>query len=281
MVKMSESKQRQTTTARFLTHHPFCCFCGGACRASTREHYPPRRLFADKDRPDDFVFPACKPCNEMSRQSDLVVSFLALSTHRHKFDGDLESKKMAEAIRKNCPQSHYELQGGRTGTRTRERAIQTRTGQPWVLLKIGAFTKAHVRLVTRKMISAGYYRMTGGSYLPLNSWIFIGIHTSTNLFEDKLPDLDGFGLGEFITLRQGRKEKEEQFGLRASISSNKELSIFQYYLHNQFLITALVITNNDVFVSLTAEQQAGYVHIGSITPPIETPLNDIQRLNLR
>lgn len=123
--------------------------------------------------------------------------------------------------------------------------------------------------------------MTGGSYLPLNSWIFIGIHTSTNLFEDKLPDLDGFGLGEFITLRQGRKEKEEQFGLRASISSNKELSIFQYYLHNQFLITALVITNNDVFVSLTAEQQAGYVHIGSITPPIETPLNDIQRLNLR
>lgn len=278
---MSETKQKITTTARFLEQHPICCFCGGTSRASTREHYPPRRLFADKDRPDDFVFPACKPCNEMSRQSDLVVSFLSLSTYREKFDGDLESKEMAEAIKRNCPQSLYELQGARSGTRTREKAIQARTGQPWVLLKLGAFTKAHVRLVTRKMISAGYYRITSGYFLPLTSWIFIGIHTSANLFENKLPNLDGFGLGNFITLRQGKKEKGEQFGFRASISSNQEIAIFQYYLQNQFLVTTLVVANDDVFATLSDEQRAGYVQLGSVIPPVEGRLNIIQRFNLR
>lgn len=237
-------------------------------------------MFAKKDRPDDFVFPACKICNEISRNSDLVISFLSLSTMDGKFEGDTESQQMATAIKNNCPQTLYEMQTSRLGTRAREKRAKEITGDNWVVLKIGPYTRAHINLVARKMTSAGYYRLTQGKILPPTANIYIHVATQMNIIEERMPDFSSFPLGEYVTLRQGRKEVGTQFGFRGTVSVDQGIGLFQFYLQNQFLVTSFVIRDREKFESLDERNKRGYKLLCEIQPLRETPLTPMQRLSL-
>lgn len=64
--------QKLSRKTRLLIDHPNCCFCGG--NATTVDHVPSRQLFADRQAPEGFEFPACAACNNGSGKLEQVVS---------------------------------------------------------------------------------------------------------------------------------------------------------------------------------------------------------------
>lgn len=71
----SATRHRQA----FLKQNSQCAFCGGAVRATTIEHCPPRSMFQERKWPEGFEFPACERCNSGTSDHDLLIAFLARS----------------------------------------------------------------------------------------------------------------------------------------------------------------------------------------------------------
>lgn len=60
---------------RFLSQHPYCCFCGGGQKSTTMDHVPPKASFPDGYLPEDLEFPACEACNHGSKRHDQIFGF--------------------------------------------------------------------------------------------------------------------------------------------------------------------------------------------------------------
>jgi hypothetical protein len=62
---------------RFLQKHPYCCFCGGGEQATEIDHIPSRQLFDHRAWPEHFEFPACRKCNQCTRDEEQIVALLS------------------------------------------------------------------------------------------------------------------------------------------------------------------------------------------------------------
>ena len=98
------------TTAEFLLEHPTCCFCGGNVPAVQRDHIPPKILFARKEWPDGYEFPACASCNQGSRQVDQVVGLFGRLSIADKHIDPNEFQKILAGVRNNMPDAEPELE---------------------------------------------------------------------------------------------------------------------------------------------------------------------------
>lgn len=67
---------KAATRARFLAEHPRCCFCGDTASSTTIDHQPGRVFFRGKRFPDDHIYPACQPCQDISRDAESLISLL-------------------------------------------------------------------------------------------------------------------------------------------------------------------------------------------------------------
>lgn len=68
-------KIKTTRRQRFLAEHPTCYLCGGLNVSTTIDHVPPRACFPRGYAPEGFEFPACEPCNQLSRVEDKIFGF--------------------------------------------------------------------------------------------------------------------------------------------------------------------------------------------------------------
>jgi hypothetical protein len=75
---VSHSKHKKSRQQRFLADHPDCYFCGGARRATTIDHVPPRACFPKGYAPEGFESPACKECNEGAVRADMIFGFYSI-----------------------------------------------------------------------------------------------------------------------------------------------------------------------------------------------------------
>src|SRR3990172_1584845 len=73
---MSESRAKRSHKQRFLAENPFCCFCGGNARATTVDHVPSIQMFSLRLRPQGLEVPACRSCNQVTRQHEQVAAIL-------------------------------------------------------------------------------------------------------------------------------------------------------------------------------------------------------------
>src|SRR5438309_3008238 len=88
----------------FLEKHPICCFCGGAARAETIDHVPPRTLFRDRRWPEGFIFPACNRCNDVTRKDELLVAMLGrMFPDAEKVEHKKEITSLMEGVNNNFP----------------------------------------------------------------------------------------------------------------------------------------------------------------------------------
>src|ERR1700731_1899017 len=71
---MGEAKRKRRSHAAILEAYPYCIYCGDP--ATTAEHMPPIIMFWGRQRPNEFVFPCCEPCNYNTRHSDQVASLM-------------------------------------------------------------------------------------------------------------------------------------------------------------------------------------------------------------
>ena len=63
----------------FFEKHPFCCYCGGAEKATTIDHVPAKIMFPNKHRPAGLEVPSCSPCNRGTSKFDQMAGVSAAS----------------------------------------------------------------------------------------------------------------------------------------------------------------------------------------------------------
>lgn len=82
---------------KFRRENPTCCYCGGS--TETEDHVPPKAAFFHKRWPADHVFPACRDCNERTRDSDTVfgalVRYLGWDDELRDADGERSSELLS------------------------------------------------------------------------------------------------------------------------------------------------------------------------------------------
>ena len=157
---MGEAKKKLSTTQAFVKSHPRCCYCFGNRTSTTREHYPPITMFVRRDRPNDFVFPACSECNSASRKTDLILSFLAISTAPSRQDSETQMQKLANGIKKNCPKSFSELIKSKSGNLQREKSLREK-GYDLKVLSLSTHLLSHIECFAKKLVCSVYYRDSG------------------------------------------------------------------------------------------------------------------------
>ncbi|MCA1457697.1 hypothetical protein I6F35_31675 [Bradyrhizobium sp. BRP22] len=100
---MGDKKRRKQA---FLAPHPVCCFCGGSTPASTEDHVPARGIFDARQWPEGYSFPACEPCNGLTRHDEKIVAMLARLLN---FDDNttelqnFETRRPMDAVRQAFP----------------------------------------------------------------------------------------------------------------------------------------------------------------------------------
>lgn len=89
---MGVSKRRKDALKR---DHPICYFCATA-PTEVPDHVPSRQCFKGRVGPEDFEFPACDRCNQMSSQLEQVFAlYLMLGDHS---DDELDEAMLAKLI---------------------------------------------------------------------------------------------------------------------------------------------------------------------------------------
>jgi hypothetical protein len=86
---------------RAVQNLDFCCICGkpfGPGDRPTRQHVPPKAIFADVDRTPPLILPAHEKCNNAQSPLDAVIGQLVATLHG-KYPASQEVKLDVEAFR--------------------------------------------------------------------------------------------------------------------------------------------------------------------------------------
>lgn len=225
---------------RFFLEHPYCCFCGGSEKAVNIEHMPSRTVFIGKLRPKGFEFPICKPCNDVSRKSEVVVAFLSMSALAGNADETLHAdvEKHAMSLANNCPETLEEILAGTRKNLILQRNLKKSISDSMVVVTTGDTTMSHLRLFAAKLGLATYYLHTkkiitnNGGVLPL-------IQTKVDVITGTMLRLPQY-MSEFQTLNQGTWNVRKQFSYRYAITENQDAALFQYIFHNNLVVTTFV-----------------------------------------
>jgi len=264
---------RKKYREKFFSVHNFCCFCGGNIAAAEIEHMPSRAMFRSKHRPQGFEFPICVDCNRVSRRSEAIVSFMALS----KFDIDIYDKaynhirQIMDSIKRHHPALLDEIIRGGKGNRHREKQLQPKIGTDMRLVNLGPITKQHLELFGAKMALAAFYEHTGKP-LALSGGVFTTVHTPVDFIEETLPEFPDY-FGNFETLKQGRWDVRDQFEYRCALTDNKDAAIFQFFFHQNFLLTSFAF--NDL--SHTHNYTARWLKPGQLVSVDEALINPLAK----
>jgi hypothetical protein len=101
---MGQAKEALSRKQRLLAEHQYCCFCGGNARSTTVDHIPPRACFPAGYHPEDFEFPACKPCNNGTSKDDQIFAYYSrLADFNEDNRNPAEMEKLRNAIIERCP----------------------------------------------------------------------------------------------------------------------------------------------------------------------------------
>lgn len=214
-------------------------------------------MFVGRDRPNDFVFPACKECNEASRNTDSILSLLALTTVPDGRRVETQMQKLVKGVRNNCPKSFSELRKSRVGTLQKEKLLRQK-GYDLKVINLTPHLLSHIEFFAKKMVCSVYYK-DSGKILNDCYWY---CHTSTvlNYIENRIPNFD-FNFENWQTLSSGCKSKIDEFEIAYCFNAIEQAGMVKFYLHNQFAITCMFSVENNVEQSLKK--------LSSVTAPLE------------
>jgi hypothetical protein len=236
---MGAAKQRRQ---RFLEAHPICAFCGGAARATTVEHCPPRAMFQFRQWPEGFEFPACSDCNNGSDDQDLLVAMLARMdpiTHRGDLDGRVEG--MMKLANRQFPGMFARMLPSAVEARqsNRKRGVTPKPGQTQQEAGgINVTPEMHeaVCVLARKLVKGIYYREARRIF-PSGGCLLM--HWFTNADADAQGRYPAFELlremgGNAPLLERAGKYLNDQFEFKYGMSADRSLIALQAKFGNAF-----------------------------------------------
>jgi len=236
---MGQSKKRKT---EFLAEHPLCCFCGGETRSTEIDHMPPAAMFNRQHRPDGLLFPACSPCNRLSKDSEQVAAFVAVS--KLCSDDSEESKhfrKLALAFRNNCGVAFDEMARNRSRTVILKKQLSKKFCEEVEVIQFGPTAIRHVELFGAKFGMAGFYECSKQP-LPKSGGVAVKIHTSIDAIQGSLPSFPA-EMGPLHIMKQGRFTSEGQFEYRFMLTDDGKAGVFQGLFHRNLLVTAFAFVD--------------------------------------
>lgn len=237
--------EKQRRLERFRIRHPKCCFCGGEAATEEIVHVPPKVIFVGSQVPagSDIEFPACASCNRNSRQYDQIAAMLALTSPRQPTgDERRHFHKAVRGVRNNARAVIEEINRGFAGWRHLGREFSDQTGMAAHAAELGPFSRKAMFVLTAKLGMAYYYRETG-RILPPEGAIVVDMVTNTKLFRGEVRDEYKLAT-EFQPL--STYDEREQFVIRHVLMNDAAGGIFQFGLHANFMLIAMVVEDRSL-----------------------------------
>jgi hypothetical protein len=238
---MGERKRR---LSRFKLAHPVCCICGGEAATETIDHIPPKVIFIGSQLPAacNIEYPACTACNSNSSQYDQICAMIGLTSPRE--PSNTERKhfiKVLHGAQNNAGSTIGEINRGYAGWRHLGRKFTENTGIEAHASELGPNNRKAIFVLTAKLALAHFYWETGRILTP-NGAVVVDMITNVKLFQNEIPD--NYKLStKFRTL--SKHDKQEQFLFRHILSENEDVGIFQFVLHLNLMLVAMVMEDRN------------------------------------
>lgn len=212
-----------------------CCFCAGEAIADTRDHQPALVFFNKRQHPDEFVFPACRRCNEASRASENFVRILAVP---ESIDGEDHSRwlTLLQWTKRNHPTLIDDLLPDTRFIRNvlKEKGIEKPRGIlfrdiPMIKMDV-EFWRPHLHMVGRKILLALHYQCFG---VPLSrsGRVWVLPLTNADVGAGAMPpELLEATKNIAIPVRH-KRQIAEQFSIRWGFSNDPPTAVWAFHLH--------------------------------------------------
>jgi hypothetical protein len=227
----------------FFIAHPNCIFCGGAEKATTIEHCPPRAMFQFRQWPDGFEFPACSSCNHGTADHDLIIALLARTdpfTEAGNRDGRMPM--IIESVHQKHPSMIGKMMPNALESRTLNRKLGIvpppgLTNQEAGPVRVTEEMHRAVEVFAAKLTKAVYYMRTNNVF-PSEGRIALKWFTNSELITnqgryvvfDLLQQLDGLA----PALVRSNSLLNDQFEYKISISPDGDILALQARFGNGF-----------------------------------------------
>jgi len=246
-VSRSRLKRRRT---EFFSKHPYCCFCGGHEPAVEEDHVPARAIFDRRHWPEGYNFPACKSCNEITRQDEKVVAFLSRlgPTENDQYTPIQKAEiiRCMEAMNRAHPEAMRSMQLSANEVRHQLKRHGL-TRPPGMSLKdIPFFSIGRPEFVVPirnfgiKLFCALHYKHAGSIAPPTSE---IGIRFLSNMQVNVLSEdiLNIFKLfGGRPTVARSKNELDDQFHYIFAVTTEKSTSAYLCRFRQSFLLMGIL-----------------------------------------
>ena len=238
--------QKKKRLLKFLSEHPFCCFCGGEANANTQDHLPPRSVFDNKKWPESYVFPACQRCNVGSSQSDSIFALVSriYPTTEESPDVKNETEKLIRAYVELHPQTakNLNLTTNQKRNWVKKTGFRLEQGESYgelPIIKMPAEWNRSIEIVSAKLIKALHYKHTG-KIIPKNAGLKIKWWTNAQYMAGQFPKELIELVGEKVFLKNQKVDLSSQFSYSYQTSSDGNLAIYGAYFRFSFYVAGLV-----------------------------------------
>ena len=243
----AKARRRQ----RFFSEHQLCCFCGGSALAVEEDHIPSKVMFAGRNWPEGFVFPACAPCNRATRDYEQVVAWLARMYPDPTEQSDIEEQKERfRAMERHFPEILAEMKPTARQLREAETKYgispppgRARDSIPVLSVRGEALNRAIFEF-GRKLALALYYKHSG-SILPSAGRIALRWYSNLQINADEIPRELASVLTQFPPLVRNSTSLGNQFFYRVGLADTKEMLAFLAMFRETFAIVGLVSVSGE------------------------------------
>ncbi|MBO4221922.1 hypothetical protein [Bradyrhizobium neotropicale] len=247
---MGDKKRRKQA---FLAAHPICCFCGGNTPATTEDHVPARGIFDGRQWPEGYSFPACEPCNGLTRHDEKIVAMLARLLFFDDNETELQSferRRAMDAVRQAFPEAYRAMRLKPNEVRAfLKRTGRTRDGYETLgdipIISIGQpiFMTA-LRSFAAKLFCALHYKHTG-RIVPTSGVIVTRFLSNAQVFDGMFPKEVLSLVGNPPDLRRARTSLNDQFGYEYKVAEESTISLFACGFRQSFAMIGMVSEVDD------------------------------------
>jgi hypothetical protein len=258
---MAGAKRRQKL--EFLKKHPKCCFCGGEADTTEWDHIPARHLFAERNWPEGYVFPACGACNDASASDELIMGFLVRIQVTDL--SETEERELHESISKMHDRHPDIINGMREMSRNETKRSLRENGflsvslpKPLYMVEFPDSIIEVSERYGRKLGKALYYMHTGAIF-PANGRVFCEVMSNIRFMSRDFP-LDAFHmLSASPTISRGGKSLADQFAYRWGMTPEKDAAAFLIQFGESTAMLVITYTDVEKYEKVFAARSAAKV----------------------
>lgn len=208
---------------QIIARDPVCVLCGGRNPSESVEHIPSRILFRGKHRPKGLEVGACRECQSLTREQELIVALVSRLYPEPSSGQDEEDlRKISASAFRNNPGLKEEMQ-------VDQLPILRQLGPAAFQLPHWDFVRTDGPICQSALLNFGYklgavlhYHLTG-VYLPVGGAVFVRHYTNVDAYTHA-PPTALVALGSVLTLRQGLWNEFDTFRYRSAMAVDGDFS---------------------------------------------------------